>query len=289
VNFLTKAISSALVIASAAFAADVVITSEQKGAETIALGFLDFKCVKGDPKSIQFQPHTVIAWDLEFSGRFKLRSAAQFDTAAKLLMKEDGALGYVRGEYGLEGKNFTLQCELIDIESGERIIGKKYSGNQSELRQAAHKFSDELVYQLFGEKGIAQTRITYVNKRANKEIFVMDYDGSGVQEITKNKSINLTPAWLEGRAKVIFTSYLAGQPQFYVKDMEKGKQEAFGGAKGMPIAGGYNRMDKEIVYTSSQDGNSEIYPGPSTSAPPGLPTAMKSSSSPTAAASPCCM
>lgn len=252
-------IAVAALCALPARAADVVITSEQKAAETIALGFTDFKCTKGDPNKLEFQPGTVIAWDLDFSGRFKLSSAAQFDTAAKVVMKQAGALAYVRGEYTLDGDNFTLQCELIDLETGERIIGKKYSGKKSELRLSAHKFSDELVYQLFGEKGIAQTRITYVSKKSNKEIFVMDYDGSNVQEVTNNKSINLTPCWLEGKSKVIYTSYAAGQPQFYLKDFESGKNNPFGGGKGLFSAGGYNRMDKELLYAAVADGNSEIY------------------------------
>lgn len=241
-------------------AADVVITSEQKAAETIALGFLDFVCTKGNPASVDFTPHGVITWDLEFSGRFKVRGAPRLDDGAKSAMKEDGALAYVKGEYSLEGDNFTLNAELIDIETGERILGKKYSGKKSELRMASHKFSDELVYQLFGEKGIAQTRIAYVSKRTgNKEIMVMDYDGANVQEITKNKTINLQPAWLDGKARILYTSYAGGQPQFYLKDFETGKNGVYFQSKGMNTAGGYNRMDKEIVFSSSTEGNPEIY------------------------------
>lgn len=244
-------------------AADVVITSEQKGAETISLGFVDFICAKGDPKAVPFTPHGVIAWDLEFSGRFKIKSAPQFDSSSKGDFKAEGALAYVRGEYTVQDDNFTLLCELIDIDTQEKIIGKKYSGRKSELRMNAHKFSDELVYQLFGEKGIAQSRIVYVNKRGgNKEISVMDYDGANVMEITKNKSINLMPAWVEGKSKIIYTSYAGGQPQFYLKDMESGKNGVFFTSKGMNTSPSWNKMDKEIVYASTMDGNTEIYRRP---------------------------
>src|SRR4051812_12036908 len=130
---VTRALA-ALILATAAVptvrAADVVITSEQKGAETIALGFIDFKCAKGDPNSVPFTPHGVIAWDLDFSGRFKVKTAAQFDTASKLDFKTSGALAYVRGEYALSGDEFSLQCELIDIDTQEKIISKKYSGKK---------------------------------------------------------------------------------------------------------------------------------------------------------------
>ncbi|MEO6098682.1 MAG: Tol-Pal system beta propeller repeat protein TolB [Fibrobacteria bacterium] len=253
-------VAALLLVPSPARAADVVITSENKGAETLSLGFIDFKCVKGDANSIPFTPHVVIAWDLEFSGRFKVRSADQFDSSSKGLFKGDGALAYVRGEYALDGDNFNLVCELIDIDTQEKIIGKKYSGKKAELRTSAHKFSDELVYQLFGEKGVAQSRIVYVNKRGgNKEISVMDYDGAGVIEVTKNKSINLMPAWVDGKSKVLYTSYAGGQPQFYLKDFESGKNGVFFASKGMNNSPGWNKMDKEIVYASTMDGNTEIY------------------------------
>lgn len=256
--FAASALLSVLVLPGRA--ADVVITSEQKAAETIAIGFVDFVCAKGNPSSVDFTPHGVITWDLEFSGRFKVRPTPRLDDGAKLLMKEDGALAYAKGEYSLEGDNFTLNCELLDLETGERIIGKKYSGKKGELRNASHKFSDELVYQLFGEKGIAQTRIAYVSKRSgNKEIYVMDYDGANVAEITKNKTINLSPAWLDGKARVIYTSYAGGQPQFYLKDFETGKNGVYFQSKGMNTAGSYNRMDKEIIYSSSVEGNPEIH------------------------------
>ena len=48
----------------------------------------------------------------------------------------------------------------------------------------AHKFSDELVYQLFGEKGIAQTKVVFISKKSgNKEVYTMDYDGANAKRI----------------------------------------------------------------------------------------------------------
>lgn len=259
--FLAFALSAFPILAPAPVrAADVVITSEQKSAETISLGFIEFKCTKGNASAIPFNPGVVITWDLDFSARFKIKTAATFDSASKGDFKNEGALAYVRGEYSLEGDNFTLQCELIDIDTQERILGKKYSGKKSEMRQSAHKFADEMVYQLFGEKGIAQSRITYVNKRGgNKEISVMDYDGAGVGEITKNKAINLMPCWVEGKSKILYTSYAGGQPQFYLKDFESGKNGVFFTSKGMNSSPAWNKMDKEIAYASTADGNTEIY------------------------------
>src|SRR3990172_8122133 len=67
---------------ASAFAADVVITSEQKGTEVIALGYVEFPCVKGDAKLAPRSPGLVLVDDLNFSGRFRVQSAAGLDSAA---------------------------------------------------------------------------------------------------------------------------------------------------------------------------------------------------------------
>ena len=245
------------------FAADVVITSEQKGAEVIPLGYVEFPLTGGEGKSIPFLPGNVLVGDLEFSGRFRIQKANTLDSAAKNLFKQDGALAYLQGQYSLEGDQFNLNCELIDIETGEKILKKKYSGPKGQLRSSVHQFADEMVYQLFGEKGIAQSKIVFVHKVGGaKEICIMDYDGAEVRDITGNKSINLNPIFLGSRDKVLFTSYKEGRPQFFQADLTSKKTVSKFPSPGMTSAPNYNRMDKEIVYASTQDGNSEIYRRP---------------------------
>src|SRR5690606_30771875 len=195
-----------------------------------------------------------------FSGRFRVRRAPAFTPGAKVLFGEDGALAYVRGEYALEGERYALLAELVDLESGEVILRRRYAGPRDEQRDAAHRFSDEMVYQLFGEKGVARTRIAYVNRRAGaKEIWVMDYDGAGPRAVTRNGSINLNPVFTGEKNQLLVTSYLHGKPQFYLSDAERGGLEPVFGARGMSSAPAYNRHDRELAYASTADGNSEIY------------------------------
>jgi TolB protein len=121
-----------------------------------------------------------------------------------------------------------------------------------------------MVYQLFGEKGIAQTRVAYVNKRTGgKEIRVMDYDGANVRDVTKNKSINLGAIFLGSKSRVLFTSYAEGMPKFFQADLTTRATAAiYASKRGMLSAPSYNRLDKEVAYASTQDGNSEIYRRP---------------------------
>jgi TolB protein len=244
-------------------AQDVVITSEQKGAEILVLGQTDFTCTKGNPKSLTFSPGDVLAADLDFSGRFRLQRAPSFTPAAKVLFSQEGALAYVRGEYALEGDRYALQAELVDLETGEVILRKKYAGPRDQIRRAAHQFADEMVFQLFGEKGFAQSRLAYVNRRAGaKEIWVMDYDGADPRAVTRNGSINLSPIFAGARDKLLFTSYAHGTPQFYLTNPDNPSTQPIFYSKGMHSAPAWNRLDREIAYASTVDGNSEIHRRP---------------------------
>ncbi len=241
-------------------AQDVVITSEQSTAEMVVLGMLEFQSQSDETRSLPVPPERVIGYDLSFSGRFKIFDAISADSAALGYFRRNGALAYLRGKYNLDGDQFSLECELIDLESGDLILGKSFKSKKSQYRDVAHKFSDDMVYQLFGEKGIAQTRIVYVTKRAgNKQIYAMDYDGANVRPVTNNKSINVLPNWLEGKDKVLYTSYLSGYPNFYVADIETDKNSLYLKSPGMNSSVHYNPIDREIVYATSVEGNTEIY------------------------------
>jgi TolB protein len=241
-------------------AQDVVITSEQKGAETLALGLVNFANTAGNPKSLTQRPEDVLAADLDFSGRFQVQRAPAFTPAAKVLFGQEGALAYIRGSYTLEPARHTLQAELVDLESGEIILKRRYTGERDELRLSVHKFADDLVSQLFGEKGVAQTRIAYVNRRAGaKEIWIMDYDGAVPAAVTRNGSINLNPLFTGSRNKLMITSYVHGMPQFYRLDPERPTLQPVFSSRGMNTAPAYNVMDDEIAFASTMDGNSEIY------------------------------
>jgi TolB protein len=241
-------------------AQDVIITSEQKGAETLVLGMTAFTVTAGNARTLTQRPEDVLAADLDFSGRFRVERAAAFTPAAKALFSQEGALAYIRGSYALEPNRHVFNAELVDLESGEIILRRTYEGGRDDIRASAHRFADELVLQLFGEKGIAQTRIAYVNHRAGaKEIWLMDYDGAGPRALTRNGSINLSPVFTGSKDRLLITSYLHGQPQFYGLDVTRPALQPVFTSRGMNSAPAYNALDDEIVYASTVDGNSELY------------------------------
>jgi len=92
----------------------------------------------------------------------------------------------------------SLQAELrtFDMKSRAVSFDRQITGDQEQIRAMAHRWADEIVYQLTAgaSKGIASTKIAYVTRKGNaKEIYVMDYDGHNAREFTHNGGLNLEP------------------------------------------------------------------------------------------------
>ena len=63
-----------------------------------------------------------------------------------------------------EGKNIIFDGKLYDVKAGERITGKRYTGDSSLNRLMAHRMSDE-VLKMFGETPIFQSKIAFISDR----------------------------------------------------------------------------------------------------------------------------
>ena len=86
------------------------------------------------------------------------------------------------GSLAVNAGRLTVQGFLDDTHSttNPQVLGKQYTDNASveNARTIAHRFADEIIQQLGGIPGIAETKIYFVSARTgHKEIWVMDYDG----------------------------------------------------------------------------------------------------------------
>lgn len=239
---------------------DVLIRIEDPSDSKIGLGLVEWTPFRNTDPALPVSIGQVIKKDLEFSGRVKITEAGHWDSSTKSQLLSAGIAAYIHGEYQYDGQTAKIKCHLRDTESGEVIISKKYQVTTSQIRRAAHAFSDEIVYQLFGEKGIAQTQIVYISKESGvKEVSIMDYDGANVQQITKTGKMHLLPCWLRDNKSIMYTSYKANRPQLYTKLLPNGPEKLFIESQFLNVGCQYNTVDAEIAFTSSVRGNTEIF------------------------------
>ena len=145
-----------------------------------------------------------------------------------------GAQVVVTGDVKVDGPDVHLECRIYDVSSGKILWGKEGNGPKSNARRLAHLMSDQITFQLSGQPGVAHTRIAFVNNHTGqKEIYVMDYDGANVRQLTHLHSITLLPKWSPDGKLIAFNSYKAGNPDAYLMDADGSSMQDLSNRQGL--------------------------------------------------------
>lgn len=230
------------------------------------------------PKNISDSSDTIVEkelkstleFDLDVCGMFRLINEKAFMTRQIEVDKfnpEDwailGANGVVATHYKISGSNLITEFRYYEVSSGKMIIGKRYSGGKSDTRIMSHKFANEVSEYYTGEPGAFLTKIAFVStKTGNKEIYVMDYDGQNLKQITFNKSINLSPKWAPDNKSLIYISLKDRAPAIWLVNFETMIHRKLIEQKGTIAGLSWHPDGKRIVYSATQtseDGDSDLY------------------------------
>ncbi len=159
----------------------------------------------------------------------------------------------------LSGDVLTMELRLFDTVQQSMLVGKKYVGTAQDLRKIIHRFASEVVFQLTGNRGIFESRIAFVSTgTGNKEIYVCDFDGNGIERLTSHGSITVFPAWSYDGRWIAYTSYAKGKPDLYIKSLDD-KPGSVVDRKGLNCFASWVPGKFELAATLSFSGDQEIY------------------------------
>ncbi len=172
-----------------------------------------------------------------------------------------GAEGLVKGGYRVKNDGMLeVEMRLFDTFLKQMIIGKKYIGTKADIKRIMHRFANEILLKFTGERGIFGSKISYVqDTNGYKEIFVMDYDGNNIFQITRDFSINLSPAWSPDGLKLSYTSYKHGNPDLVINDFVKRETLRVSKRRGLNLGAEWAPDGKKAALTLSRGNNSDIY------------------------------
>ncbi len=139
------------------------------------------------------------------------------------------AMGYT----AIQNGQLVLFGWLYDVSqpdlSNAQIFGKVYLGTIDEAgtKKIAREFAADILAK-FGAKSLLGSKIYFVSNRSGaKEIWSMDYDGSGQKQLTRYNSICITPALSPDNSKLAFTSFLQGNPGITVMTADSARKLTF--------------------------------------------------------------
>ncbi|HKW86654.1 MAG TPA: Tol-Pal system beta propeller repeat protein TolB [Nitrospiraceae bacterium] len=252
-------------------AADVFLEATRPDFEKIPIGVLGFQgktAVDGSAEQVA----NVLKADLRRSQIFSVMDllklgikVSDVDGAGQALFKqatENGVSVLVWGKPGTKEADVVLDGYVYDCANDEVVAGKRYVGPSSVVRLMVHRLADELVFRYTGEPGIARTKIAYVSEQpgGSRELYVMDYDGYAPRQVTADGFLNLMPRWSPDRRFLAFTAYRSRNTQdIDMIELATGKRWTLVSLGGLNITPAFSPDGNDLVFATSQDGNSELY------------------------------
>lgn len=219
-----------------------LISVVKKGAEkdTVSLAGLQ----AGGPNGQLFIQ--TLKRDLELSGWFKVAAAGA------------GGSVSVSGAVAEAGGGIQSSCRIAW--PGKTFNWGKVSMGQAEVRRQAHQLSDEIVRLVAGEKGIAQTRIVFVNRRGrnNADLYLCDADGQGVMQITRDNVAAVGPRWAPNGRDIYYTSFIQGYPSV-TRIAVGGGRSTLAAFKGLNTGAAVSPDGGRVALILSYQGNPELY------------------------------
>ncbi|HEU4436887.1 MAG TPA: hypothetical protein VFR89_05430, partial [candidate division Zixibacteria bacterium] len=183
----------------------------------------------------------IIKDDLEFSLFFNV---VDFDSTYKRIFAVSdptfddwfrvGARFILRGALSFRANEVAAQVKLIDVNARRDVMSKRFRTSKGSERRLAHTIADAVIEQLTGHKGVSSTQLAFVKQtNKTKDLFVCDYDGKNLYQLTFDKSINISPDFSPDASQLIYTSYKSGTPDLWAFDLSTGKSRAVSSKKGL--------------------------------------------------------
>ena len=208
--------------------------------------------------------------DLEISGWFRIIDPAAYTEPAGAGIRlgefdfgswrTPGAAVLAKTELQTTASGRRAEVWVYDVAGGAKLGAKAFSGPATADRTLAHRTADTIIRLITGQPSFFDTRIAYVSSGGGtKEVYVMDVDGGGRRQITKNKSINLSPRWNAGGNALCFTSYLNGNPDLFVADLLKSTIRRVSARTGINTGCAWAPQGDRIALTLSPGADSDIF------------------------------
>lgn len=169
-------------------------------------------------------------------------------------------------------KERTLGAMVFNVRdlSLKKIDSIPLTGDFNQDRRSVHQLSDSITRSLFGQDGIASTKILFTLKAKPEEvkwvseIWESDYDGGNPRQITKMDSYCVTPVYIPPKlgstsGNILYTSYQIGQPKIYLASLKDGKGKRLTTLKGNQLMPAISRQRDKVLFICDITGNPDLF------------------------------
>jgi len=189
----------------------------------------------------------IVRNDLEYTGLFSF-IAPEVPGAEITAKLEVSATGEIK-----------VVLSVFDLIDNRETFKKQYVGPKNIVRTIAHSIANDIYKTVTEREGIFRTIISYLvyTSAENKELRVMDWDGFNTKKVIP---IGLTSshAWTHDSRYLLYSSERNRGWKIYRFDLDAYRESVLFSSKGLNLVGNVS-PGNQVVFSSSKDGNSEIY------------------------------
>ena len=161
--------------------------------------------------------------------------------------------------------SLDINYEIFDIHKKRKVRSSKVFGIPNQIRQLAHYTSDGIYESITGIKGIAATRLLYVNEIKDSgliptyKLMLADSDGANEKILLSSSEPIISPSWSPDGKRVAYVSFETGIAKVFIQEIASGKREAVLSQDTQISSPSWSPDGKYLSLTLYQDGNAEIY------------------------------
>ena len=161
--------------------------------------------------------------------------------------------------------SLDISYEIFDIHKKRKVRSSKVFGIPNQIRQLAHYTSDGIYESITGIKGIAATRLLYVNEIKDSrfisiyKLMLADSDGANEKVLLSSSEPIISPSWSPDGKRVAYVSFETGIAKVFIQEIASGKREAVLSQDTQISSPSWSPDGKYLSLTLYQDGNAEIY------------------------------
>ncbi|HUD01881.1 MAG TPA: Tol-Pal system protein TolB [Rhabdochlamydiaceae bacterium] len=182
-----------------------------------------------------------------------------------------GVVHVLKGE--VRNKSLTLSAFTSQTGSLKQFPEIPLSGNLAKDRVQIHRLADAIYKTIYGQSGVASTRILYAAKQKNQdkwisEIWSCDWDGGNPKQLTREGSYCITPVFIPSSAKYandqfLYVSYKVGQPKVFISSFNEGTGKRLIDLRGNQLLPAISRQRDKIAFicdaSGKVDGRTDLF------------------------------
>lgn len=158
-------------------------------------------------------------------------------------------------------KGLTLSFKTFDIGRGKEMLAKQFT-KINDYKATVRQYADFLLEAYTGKPGIFNSRLIFVGRKTKsspKQIYMSDFDGSNITQITDGNYPHLSASWSPDGRYIAFTSYEFKNPEIFIYDTQTRIKKRATNFNGLDSGANFSRDGKWIAYTSSRGDDTDIF------------------------------